>query len=187
MAQQARMGFMELGLGLGLILGLVSCAQRPLVSQAPDPQPVTPVLPSVTFPAPPVVSPPVEVAKAPEPALPAPSLVSHAKTLKAYRTDAAKHLYQTYQHRIYKGKMPPMLKAVGVVELAVDQRGQVQDIVWLRAPRHVPEVMREIETALRQAAPYPAPVHLKQVRYTETWLWHASGRFQLDTLTEGQY
>jgi hypothetical protein len=24
------------------------------------------------------------------------------------------------------------------------------------------------------------------VTYTDTWLWHQSGRFQLDTLTEGQ-
>ncbi|MCC2635699.1 MAG: hypothetical protein K0S48_3585, partial [Ramlibacter sp.] len=25
-----------------------------------------------------------------------------------------------------------------------------------------------------------------KVVYTDTWLWHKSGRFQLDTLTEGQ-
>jgi hypothetical protein len=24
------------------------------------------------------------------------------------------------------------------------------------------------------------------VVYTDTWLWHISGKFQLDTLTEGQ-
>jgi hypothetical protein len=24
------------------------------------------------------------------------------------------------------------------------------------------------------------------VVYTDTWLWHKSGKFQLDTLTEGQ-
>jgi protein TonB len=25
-----------------------------------------------------------------------------------------------------------------------------------------------------------------KVTYTDVWLWHSSGRFQLDTLTEGQ-
>jgi hypothetical protein len=25
-----------------------------------------------------------------------------------------------------------------------------------------------------------------KVTYTDTWLWHSSGHFQLDTLTEGQ-
>jgi protein TonB len=27
---------------------------------------------------------------------------------------------------------------------------------------------------------------LSQVTYTDVWLWHKSGKFQLDTLTEGQ-
>ena len=171
---------------LGLTLGLVSCAQLPWTRHAPASAPVVAALPPLVFTAPEAVQAPEVLASPPEqPA--APSLVSNARTPKDYRADAAKHLYEMYQHRIYKGKLPPMLKAVGVVEVAVDSRGQVEDIVWLRAPRHVPEVMREIETALRQAAPYPAPVHMKHVKYTDTWLWHASGRFQLDTLTEGQY
>jgi hypothetical protein len=29
-------------------------------------------------------------------------------------------------------------------------------------------------------------VNLRKVTYTETWLWHKDGQFQLDTLTEGQ-
>ena len=168
---------------LGICLGLTSCAQRPpMTTSTPSYPSATPSLPT----APPPTPEPVRV----EPATvetPAPKLVSNARSAKDYRADAAKHLYETYQHRIYQGKLPPMLKAVGVVEVAVNSQGQVEDIVWLRAPRHVPEVMREIENALRQAAPYPAPVHMKHVKYIDTWLWHASGRFQLDTLTEGQY
>jgi len=187
MAQHKLMAF----IWTGMVLLLASCAQRQAVTQAPQPTSATalPALPPYTNPAPPstVVNPPSELAIAP-PQVAAPhGRVSHAKTLKDYRADAAKHIYQTYQDRIYKGKMPAMLKAVGVVEVVVDQGGQVQDIVWLRAPNHVPEIMREIETALRQAAPYPAPVYLQHVKYTETWLWHDSGRFQLDTLTEGQF
>ena len=173
---------------LGLTLWLVSCAQRPWTSSTtstePPPKPPAQTWSAPTPSAPEVTPPPAEAAARPEPT---PSFVSHAKTPKDYRADAARHLYDTYQHRIYQGKLPPMLKAVGVVEVAVNSKGQVEDIVWLRAPRHVPEVMREIETALRQAAPYPAPVHMKHVKYIDTWLWHASGRFQLDTLTEGQY
>jgi hypothetical protein len=56
----------------------------------------------------------------------------------------------------------------------------------MRAPAHAPEVMAEIERTVRQAAPYPVAVNLGHVTYTDTWLWHKSGRFQLDTLTEGQ-
>ena len=37
-----------------------------------------------------------------------------------------------------------------------------------------------------KAAPFPAATRLGAVTWTDTWLWDKSGRFQLDTLTEGQ-
>ncbi len=79
-----------------------------------------------------------------------------------------------------------MLYAVGVLNVDIDRAGQVQSVQWMRAPRHAPEVMAEIEKMVRAAAPCPTPVHLGRVTYTDDWLWHKSGRFQLDTLTEGQ-
>jgi hypothetical protein len=39
---------------------------------------------------------------------------------------------------------------------------------------------------VRAAAPFPVPAKMGTVVYTDTWLWDKSGRFQLDTLTEGQ-
>jgi hypothetical protein len=95
-------------------------------------------------------------------------------------------LYAKNSNRIYSGKMPPLLYAVAVVDVDIDAMGRVSAVRWVRAPSHAPEVTAEIERSLRQAAPYPAPVKLKGVTYTDTWLWHKSGRFQLDTLTEGQ-
>ena len=83
--------------------------------------------------------------------------------------------------------MPPLLYAIGVLQVDVDGRGRVTAIRWMRAPSHAPEVVTEIERTVRQAAPYPVPVRMGRVTYTDTWLWHKSGKFQLDTLTEGQY
>ena len=123
---------------------------------------------------------------APQAALPPPETISAATTPRAYRRDAATHLYGKNGERIYKGKLPPLLYAVGVLQVEVDPRGQVISTSWMRAPRHAPEVMAEIERTVRQAAPFPAPVRMGRVTYTDTWLWHKSGRFQLDTLTEGQ-
>ena len=151
--------------GLGALLS--ACSSPPPakpVAQAPAPQPA---------PAPPVVE-------------AHPELVSVATSPRAYRRDAASHLYGKNDTRIFKGKLPPLLYAVGVLEVEVDKRGQVVSTHWMRAPRHAPEVMAEIERTVRLAAPFPAPVHLGRVTYTDTWLWHKSGRFQLDTLTEGQ-
>jgi protein TonB len=105
---------------------------------------------------------------------------------KAYRQDAAKHLYRVYANRIYKGKLPPMLKAIGVVDVLIGPQGQVLKIQWVRPPRQGPELIAQIENMIRRAGPFPAPVNLRKLTYTETWLWDASGRFQLDSLTEGQ-
>lgn len=113
-------------------------------------------------------------------------LVSEALTPRAYRVDAASHLYARQTGRIFQGKMPPLLYAVGVLQVDINRVGAVTDIRWMRAPSHAPEVMADIERTVRAAAPFPAPQRMGRVTYTDTWLWDKSGRFQLDTLTEGQ-
>ena len=111
---------------------------------------------------------------------------SNAETARAYRRDAAKHLYARNAERIYKGMLPPQLYAIGVLNVTLDSSGRVLQLHWLRAPTHAPEVVAEIERTVHSAAPFPRPVRLESVVYTDTWLWDASGSFQLDTLTEGQ-
>ncbi|TAL71378.1 MAG: hypothetical protein EPN79_04615 [Burkholderiaceae bacterium] len=111
---------------------------------------------------------------------------SNATTARAYRLDAARHLYALNADRIYQGKMPPLLYAIGVLQVDIGGRGQVLRMRWMRAPTQAPEVMVEIERTVRQAAPFPVPLRLGKVTYTDVWLWDKSGRFQLDTLTEGQ-
>ena len=111
---------------------------------------------------------------------------SAATTPRAYRSDAATHLYGLNANRIFKGRMPPLLYAIGVLNVEIDRVGRVTRLDWMRAPRHAPEVVAEIERTVRSAAPFPAPSRMVKVVYTDTWLWHKSGKFQLDTLTEGQ-
>lgn len=165
-------------LGLGITLLLTACVSKPPVAVAP-----TPVEPA---PAPVVVAlppKPAPVAPAPEPD---PPHVSKARSEKEFRKDAARHIYEQNAHRIYSGRLPPLLKAVGVMDVVVDRRGHVLRVEWRRAPKHAPDVVKEIERTVMAASPYPAPIHLGQATYTDTWLWDKSGRFQLDTLTEGQ-
>lgn len=138
----------------------------------------------------------VPVTPAPAPAAPPPvtlrpvvpvlPTVSGAANPRAYRNDAAKHIYDKNAERIFHGQLPPLLYAIGVLEVDVDGKGRVTATHWLRPPKHAPEVTAEIEQMVRQAAPFPTPVRMGRVTYTDTWLWDKSGRFQLDTLTEGQ-
>jgi protein TonB len=119
---------------------------------------------------------------------PAPSRhpISTARSEREYRADVAKHLYQRNTDRIYPGKLPPLLYAIGVTRLTISPTGDVLDIDWMRQPKHAPEVVAEIERTIRAAAPLPVATAVRPLVYTDTWLWHKSGRFQLDTLTEGQ-
>jgi len=135
----------------------------------------------------PAPAPPVQPVAKPEPA---PVEVqrndSYASTPHEYRRDGANHIYSKNSNRIFKGKMPPLLHAVAVLQVEINSKGTVTGLQWMRAPSHAPEVVAEIERSVRSASPFPAPVNMGRVTYTDTWLWHKSGRFQLDTLTEGQ-
>lgn len=136
--------------------------------------------PSASMPAPaPLVAQPPQA----EPAM---GVVSSASTQVDYRLDAAYHLYNRNSARIFKGVMPHFLYAIGVLEVQVDSRGNLVALNWMRAPEHAPEVIAEIERTVRKAAPFPAPVRIGTASYIETWLWDASGSFQLHTLSEGQ-
>ncbi|MGQ2920764.1 MAG: hypothetical protein ACT6SF_02070 [Hydrogenophaga sp.] len=112
-------------------------------------------------------------------------LPGEARASPAYKREAATHLYRKYPDRIHQGKLPPMLYAIGVLEIEVLPGGRVGATRWLRGPSHAPEVMAEIERLVRAAAPFPSP-GFSRVQYVDTWLWDRSGRFQLDTLSEGQ-
>ncbi|MBL0394020.1 hypothetical protein JJ685_22975 [Ramlibacter monticola] len=157
---------------LGVAAVLASCTSAPLTEQ---PRPAPQSMPRQSAPAPQVAGTPPMVIK-----------TSMATNPRAYRQDAASHIYAQNSDRIWKGRLPPMLYAVGVLQVEVDAQGNVRHLNWMRAPNHAPEVVAEIERTVRKAAPFPAPARLGKVVYTDTWLWHKSGRFQLDTLTEGQ-
>jgi hypothetical protein len=158
---------------LGAAALLASC------SSAPPPSP--PAAPPAA-----VVAPQPAPSAAAQPAEPYRVHASLAGNPRAYRHDAAEHLYALNRQRIWKGRLPPMLYAIGTLQVEVDGRGYVHRLHWLRAPRHAPEVVAEIERTVRAAAPFPPPARMGKVVYTDTWLWHKSGQFQLDTLTEGQ-
>jgi len=154
----------------GCVLGLLAACRDAPPHLAPPPAPAEP--------APAVIG--------PVPGSRGSARVSAATTERAYRQDGASHLYGLNAARIYKGQLPPLLYAIGTLQVHLDATGRVTGLTWMRAPRHAPEVIAEIEATVRRAAPFPAPARIGRMTYTDTWLWDKSGRFQLDTLTEGQ-
>jgi len=112
---------------------------------------------------------------------------SAAEIEREYRIDAARHLYAAYPMRVFRGKIPPLVYSVMVVETEIDRQGQVLDIKVVRKPA-ADEVAPWVLAMIRRAAPFPAPSRMPgaSVRYFEIWLVDRSGLFQVDTLTEGQ-
>ena len=117
----------------------------------------------------------------------APPRASAAEIEREYRIDAARHLYALYPRRIYRGRLPPLLYSVMVVETEIDAAGQVRSVNVVRKPAAA-EVQPWVVALIHQAAPFPVPSRLPggTARYLDIWLVDKSGRFQVDTLTEGQ-
>lgn len=155
----------------GLAIALAGCSLFPKVETAtkkePTPDPPAPV-----------------TAKSDVPTVRL--ITSQTPTVKAYRKIAAAHIYKAYPKRIYKGKIPPLVYAVVVVETDIDAQGKVINVFYSRVPSHAPEVPPMIAELIKSTSPLPAPGKLGAHTYVDTWLWDKSGNFQLDSLTLGQ-
>jgi protein TonB len=122
----------------------------------------------------------------PAPVIAAAPDASTAADAKAYRKDGARHIYAAYRDQIYKGKLPPLIHAIVVAEVDLDDAGNVRDVNMIRTPSHAPDVTERVRQMIRAASPLPAPRRMGGTKYLDIWLVDKSGRFQLDTLTEGQ-
>ncbi|WP_230558978.1 hypothetical protein [Variovorax paradoxus] len=113
-------------------------------------------------------------------------ITAQTPAVRAYRKTGARQIYKAYPQRIYKGKIPPLVYAVVVVETDLDAEGNVRNVTFSRVPSHAPEVPGKIAELIKAASPLPSPGRLGGHTYVDTWLWDKSGNFQLDSLTLGQ-
>lgn len=127
-----------------------------------------------------------QFAMVPAPEIKAPPRASQAEIEKEYRIDAARHIYSAYPNRIMRGKMPPLLYSVMIVETEIDPSGQVLNVSVVRKPAAA-EVAPWVVAMIRRASPFPAPAKMPGgTKYLDIWLVDKTGQFQVDTLTEGQ-
>lgn len=111
---------------------------------------------------------------------------SLAETERAYRADAARHIYDAFPMHVFRGKLPPLMHAIAITETDVDADGRVLDVRLVREPAAAKEVGPWVVALIRKVGLLPAPSRMQKVTYTDVWLVDKSGRFQLDTLSEGQ-
>ncbi|MEW6705753.1 MAG: hypothetical protein AB1430_12975 [Pseudomonadota bacterium] len=122
----------------------------------------------------------------PSPVQAAAAKLSEADNDRSYRKDGARHIYASYPGHIHKGKLPPLMYAIAITETEIDQDGNVVNAVMVREPAAAKEVGPWVLAMIRKAGPFPKPTKMGRVKYTDVWLVDKTGKFQLDTLTEGQ-
>jgi periplasmic protein TonB len=127
-----------------------------------------------------------QFAMVPSPLCPPPRESTH-DVEQEYRIDAARHLYACYPMRVFRGKLPPLLYGIAIVEIELDTQGKVLAVEITRKPA-ADEVVPWIMAMIRRAAPFPAPSRFPEgkLRFKETFFVDKSGLFQAFTLTEGQ-
>jgi hypothetical protein len=107
---------------------------------------------------------------------------------REFRIDASRHLYSCFPMRVYRGKLPPLLYGVMMVETELDAQGNVVDVNVIRKPA-ADEVAPWVVAMIKKASPFPAPAKLAtagNLKFMETYFVDKSGLFQTHTLTEGQ-
>lgn len=128
---------------------------------------------------------------------PTPAGLSEAQshTLEHFRHEVARHVYQRYPLQVFKGRLPPLLYAVLVIEARIGRDGQLLNVRVTREPAAAKEVSAWVLGLLHKASPFPAPRQVVDpasldeagaVTLVETWLVDRSGRFQVHSLSEGQ-
>jgi periplasmic protein TonB len=131
-----------------------------------------------------------QFAAVPGSSLNAPPSPSSAADESGYRKDAARHVYASYPASVHKGKLPAMMYAVMITDTEIDASGQVQAVKVVRPPAAASEVTPWVVGLIQRASPFPPPAALtsggKAAVYREIWLVDKTGKFQVDSLTEGQ-
>jgi hypothetical protein len=81
-----------------------------------------------------------------------------------------------------------MMYAVMITDTEIDADGTVRSVTVARPPAAAKEVTPWVMALIRGASPFPAPRQFGEagVVWREIWLVDKSGRFQVDSLTEGQ-
>jgi protein TonB len=110
-------------------------------------------------------------------------------TLDAYKAHVARHIVERNADRTFSGRLPPMLPAIVVVNITVDQDGRLADVQVQRS--RDANAARVALTSMLRSGPLPRPHGLlaansRAMTFSETFLFDRDYRFQLRTLAGPQ-
>jgi protein TonB len=140
-----------------------------------------------TQPTPPAPAPPV--ATAPQTVPPrAPAPTASYRTVDEYKRAIAQRVLDANAGGTFTGDLPPLLRAVVVMQLNIDANGGIRSLRTLRTPEREAETLATASIRRAGALPPPPPAMLRggAMELTETWLFRDDGRFQIRSLAGKQ-
>jgi protein TonB len=106
-------------------------------------------------------------------------------SVDSYKYDVAEHIMRYNGAHTFSGKLPPMLPAVVVLSITVDQSGRPTKVTVQRSRDN--DASKVALASMQRAGQLPRPFNLatgpgKSLTFSETFLFNADYRFQLRTL-----
>ena len=113
---------------------------------------------------------------------------STAAGLDDYKTQVAQHVVRHNPGHSYEGRLPPMLPAIVVLEITVDENGRLTNVEVQRS--RDPGASQVALAAVRRSTPLPRPRQLAlatgKLTFSETFLFADRDRYQLRSLAGPQ-
>jgi protein TonB len=108
-------------------------------------------------------------------------------SVDSYKYHVARHVMRYNGENTFSGKLPPMLPAVVVLRITVDEMGRMTDCWVQRAPENDTGAAKIAVASMRRAGLLPRPLNLasgpnRSLSYSETFLFNDDYRFQMRTL-----
>lgn len=112
-----------------------------------------------------------------------------SRTLDAYKAEVAQHVMRHNSGQTFSGRLPPMLPAVVVLNITVDEDGELQDVVVQRS--RDPDASKVAVASMRRSGRLPKPASLlvtnmRSLTFSETFLFNDQYQFQLRSLAGPQ-
>jgi protein TonB len=108
--------------------------------------------------------------------------------LDDYKTQVAQHVVQHNPGHSFEGTLPPMLPAIVVLEITVDENGGLKDMAVQRS--RDPDASLVALASMRRSTPLPRPERLAsgtgKLTFSETFLFADSEHYQLRSLAGPQ-
>ena len=112
-----------------------------------------------------------------------------SRSLDAYKAEVAQHVMRANSGQTFSGQLPPMLPAIVVVNITVNEDGELQDVAVQRS--RDPDASKVAVASMRRSGRLPRPANLlatnmRALTFSETFLFDHQYRFQLRSLAGPQ-